>query len=106
MADACLALARRWLTVRWPSLQMFDCCSQLEHRPNPLHPAQAEEQDLSAFGEADVKTLSSHQLVEFLSLLLQEVKTLWASTFGHMTHLSVPPGSSSSDPREEDAGGV
>uniref|UniRef100_H3CCG6 Leukotriene A(4) hydrolase n=1 Tax=Tetraodon nigroviridis TaxID=99883 RepID=H3CCG6_TETNG len=46
MADACMALARRWRT--------------------------AEEQDLSTFTQADLKALSSHQLVEFLSLLLQE----------------------------------
>lgn len=46
MADACIALARRWMT--------------------------AEEPDLSGFSEADVKALSAHQLVEFLSLLLQE----------------------------------
>uniref|UniRef100_A0A4W6DD76 Leukotriene A-4 hydrolase n=1 Tax=Lates calcarifer TaxID=8187 RepID=A0A4W6DD76_LATCA len=33
----------------------------------------AKDQDLSSFKECDVKTLSSHQLIEFLSLLLQEV---------------------------------
>lgn len=37
---------------------------------------QAKDQDLSGFKQADVKTLSSHQLIEFLSLLLQEVKDL------------------------------
>lgn len=36
---------------------------------------QAEEQDLSTFAEADVKELSSHQVVEFLSVLLQEVRS-------------------------------
>ncbi|XP_067347214.1 leukotriene A-4 hydrolase isoform X2 [Channa argus] len=35
-------------------------------------PHQAKEQDLSSFKESDVKMLSSHQLTEFLSLLLQE----------------------------------
>lgn len=51
-------------------------------------PAQAEEQDLSSFTEADVKTLSSHQLVEFLSLLLQEVRTSPpGSRPGHLTAL-------------------
>lgn len=34
---------------------------------------QAEESDLDSFKESDVKVLSSHQLIEFLSLLLQEV---------------------------------
>uniref|UniRef100_A0A8C2WTH3 Leukotriene A-4 hydrolase n=1 Tax=Cyclopterus lumpus TaxID=8103 RepID=A0A8C2WTH3_CYCLU len=32
----------------------------------------AKDQDLSSFKESDVKMLSSHQLIEFLSLLLQE----------------------------------
>lgn len=34
---------------------------------------QAKESDLDSFKESDVKVLSSHQFVEFLSLLLQEV---------------------------------
>lgn len=34
---------------------------------------QAKESDLDSFKETDVKVLSSHQLIEFLSLLLQEV---------------------------------
>lgn len=34
---------------------------------------QAKESDLDSFKESDVKVLSSHQLIEFLSLLLQEV---------------------------------
>ncbi|XP_057709683.1 leukotriene A-4 hydrolase [Corythoichthys intestinalis] len=46
LADACVALCRRW--------------------------TEAKERDLSGFGAADVERLSSHQLVEFLSLLLQE----------------------------------
>ncbi|TNM91453.1 hypothetical protein fugu_019833 [Takifugu bimaculatus] len=46
MADTCIALAHRWTT--------------------------AKDQDLNTFTESDVKTLSSHQLIEFLSLLLQE----------------------------------
>ncbi|KAG7215114.1 hypothetical protein INR49_022762 [Caranx melampygus] len=46
LADACIALSQRWI--------------------------KAKDQDLSSFREADVKTLSSHQLIEFLSLLLQE----------------------------------
>ncbi|XP_028307424.1 leukotriene A-4 hydrolase [Gouania willdenowi] len=46
MADACIALSQRWI--------------------------RANDQDLSGFKESDVKTLSSHQLIEFLSLLLQE----------------------------------
>uniref|UniRef100_A0A6Q2Y1B1 Leukotriene A(4) hydrolase n=1 Tax=Esox lucius TaxID=8010 RepID=A0A6Q2Y1B1_ESOLU len=46
LADACIALCKRWL--------------------------KATEGDLGCFSEADVKTLSTHQLIEFLSLLLQE----------------------------------
>lgn len=46
MADACIALCQRWV--------------------------KAKEGDLSGFSGADLKTLSSHQLIEFLSLLLQE----------------------------------
>uniref|UniRef100_A0A669F6I1 Leukotriene A4 hydrolase n=1 Tax=Oreochromis niloticus TaxID=8128 RepID=A0A669F6I1_ORENI len=46
MADACNALSQRWL--------------------------QAKDQDLNSFKQSDVKTLSSHQVIEFLSLLLQE----------------------------------
>ncbi|XP_051911021.1 leukotriene A-4 hydrolase isoform X1 [Hippocampus zosterae] len=46
LADACIALCRRWI--------------------------QATERDLSGFGASDVAELSSHQLVEFLALLLQE----------------------------------
>lgn len=49
-------------------------------------PGQAKDQDLNTFTESDTKTLSSHQLIEFLSLLLQEVKTVFfVSTFGHLT---------------------
>ncbi|XP_054623454.1 leukotriene A-4 hydrolase isoform X2 [Dunckerocampus dactyliophorus] len=47
LADACAALSQRWI--------------------------QAKEQDLSAFTQADINALSSHQLIDFLSLLLQEV---------------------------------
>lgn len=39
-------------------------------------PVQAKDQDLNSFKRSDVKTLSSHQVIEFLSLLLQEVTTL------------------------------
>uniref|UniRef100_A0A3Q2QGI9 Leukotriene A4 hydrolase n=1 Tax=Fundulus heteroclitus TaxID=8078 RepID=A0A3Q2QGI9_FUNHE len=46
LADACIALSQRWL--------------------------KAKQQDLNGFSESEVKTLSSHQLIEFLSLLLQE----------------------------------
>ncbi|XP_071389344.1 leukotriene A-4 hydrolase isoform X3 [Centroberyx affinis] len=46
LADACIALCQRWVN--------------------------AKEGDLGGFKESDVKTLSSHQLIEFLSLLLQE----------------------------------
>ncbi|XP_077399426.1 leukotriene A-4 hydrolase [Vanacampus margaritifer] len=46
IADACIALCHRWV--------------------------QAKDQDLSGFSRSDVDKLSSHQLVEFLSLLLQE----------------------------------
>ncbi|XP_061768057.1 leukotriene A-4 hydrolase [Nerophis ophidion] len=46
LADACIALCQRWV--------------------------QAKEQDLNGFSESDVKKLSSHQLIEFFSLLLQE----------------------------------
>merc|ERR1711931_371895 len=46
LADACIALCQRWV--------------------------QAKEGDLGSFQKADVKTFSSHQLIEFLSLLLQE----------------------------------
>ncbi|TNN31186.1 Leukotriene A-4 hydrolase [Liparis tanakae] len=47
LADACIALSQRWI--------------------------KAGDQDLSRFQGSDLKTLSSHQLIEFLSLLLQEV---------------------------------
>uniref|UniRef100_A0A8C9Z9J2 Leukotriene A(4) hydrolase n=1 Tax=Sander lucioperca TaxID=283035 RepID=A0A8C9Z9J2_SANLU len=46
LADACIALSQRWI--------------------------KAKDGDLSSFKESDVKTLSSHQIIEFLSLLLQE----------------------------------
>ncbi|XP_077565883.1 leukotriene A-4 hydrolase [Stigmatopora nigra] len=46
LADACIALCRRWTA--------------------------AKEADLNGFGAADLEALSSHQIVEFLSLLLQE----------------------------------
>ncbi|XP_056281197.1 leukotriene A-4 hydrolase [Pseudoliparis swirei] len=46
LADACIALSQRWI--------------------------KAGDQDLSGFQGSDLKTLSSHQLIEFLSLLLQE----------------------------------
>ncbi|XP_068611239.1 dual specificity tyrosine-phosphorylation-regulated kinase 2 [Brachionichthys hirsutus] len=46
LADACIALSQRWI--------------------------KAKDQDLSSFRESDLKTLSSHQLIEFLSLLLHE----------------------------------
>ncbi|XP_077356437.1 leukotriene A-4 hydrolase [Festucalex cinctus] len=46
LADACIALCNRWV--------------------------QAKDQDLSGFSRLDVDKLSSHQLIEFLSLLLQE----------------------------------
>ncbi|XP_077450189.1 leukotriene A-4 hydrolase isoform X2 [Stigmatopora argus] len=46
LADACIALCRRW--------------------------TEAKEGDLRGFGAADLEALSSHQIVEFLSLLLQE----------------------------------
>uniref|UniRef100_A0A4W5NDF9 Leukotriene A-4 hydrolase n=1 Tax=Hucho hucho TaxID=62062 RepID=A0A4W5NDF9_9TELE len=46
MADACIALCKRWVKTK--------------------------EGDLGNFCEVDVKTLSTHQLIEFLSLLLQE----------------------------------
>ncbi|XP_014898855.1 leukotriene A-4 hydrolase [Poecilia latipinna] len=44
LADACIALTQRWIKAK----------------------------DLNVFSQSDVKTLSSHQLIEFLSLLLQE----------------------------------
>ncbi|KAL2076882.1 hypothetical protein ACEWY4_027529 [Coilia grayii] len=46
MADACIALCQKWV--------------------------KAKEEDLAGFSGADVKALSSHQVIEFLSLLLQE----------------------------------
>ncbi|KAM9705242.1 LOW QUALITY PROTEIN: leukotriene A-4 hydrolase-like [Menidia menidia] len=46
LADACIALTQKW--------------------------TQAKDQDLEGFKGADLKTLSSHQIIEFLSLLLQE----------------------------------
>uniref|UniRef100_A0A665V068 Leukotriene A-4 hydrolase n=1 Tax=Echeneis naucrates TaxID=173247 RepID=A0A665V068_ECHNA len=46
LADACIALSQRWI--------------------------KAKDQDLSSFQDHDVKVLSSHQLIEFLSLLLHE----------------------------------
>lgn len=50
-------------------------------------PVQAKDQDLNSFKQSDVKTLSSHQVIEFLSLLLQKVTTLHInslqSTSGH-----------------------
>lgn len=55
-------------------------------RPLSSAPLQAKDQDLNTFTESDVKILSSHQLIEFLSLLLQEVKDTSVSTFGHPTN--------------------
>ncbi|XP_061085836.1 leukotriene A-4 hydrolase [Conger conger] len=46
LADACIALCKRWV--------------------------QAKEAGLAGFTEADIKPLSSHQRIEFLALLLQE----------------------------------
>ncbi|XP_029522066.1 leukotriene A-4 hydrolase-like [Oncorhynchus nerka] len=46
MADACIALCKRWVKTK--------------------------KGDLGNFSEGDVKTLSTHQLIEFLSLLLQQ----------------------------------
>ncbi|XP_065121838.1 leukotriene A-4 hydrolase [Paramisgurnus dabryanus] len=46
MADTCTALSQRWV--------------------------KAKEEDLASFTEADVKKLNSHQLIEFMALLLQE----------------------------------
>ncbi|XP_077091079.1 leukotriene A-4 hydrolase [Siphateles boraxobius] len=46
MADACTALCQRWV--------------------------KAKEGDLTSFTEADLKQLNSHQLIEFVALLLQE----------------------------------
>nr|XP_057925209.1 leukotriene A-4 hydrolase [Doryrhamphus excisus] len=46
LADACLALSLRWI--------------------------RAKEEDLGSFSESDIKMFSSHQLIHFLSLLLQE----------------------------------
>uniref|UniRef100_A0A3B1JU70 Leukotriene A4 hydrolase n=1 Tax=Astyanax mexicanus TaxID=7994 RepID=A0A3B1JU70_ASTMX len=50
LADACNALAQRW--------------------------TKAKDADLSGFSEADIKQLSSHQLIEFLALLLLQVDPL------------------------------
>lgn len=46
MADACIALSQKW--------------------------TKATESDLDGFLESDIKALSSHQVIEFLSILLQE----------------------------------
>ncbi|XP_076861056.1 leukotriene A-4 hydrolase [Brachyhypopomus gauderio] len=46
LADACIALSQKWL--------------------------KAKDADLAGFSEADIKPLSSHQLIEFLALLLAE----------------------------------
>lgn len=46
LADACTALAQRWV--------------------------KAKDTELSGFGEADLKQFSSHQLIEFLAVLIQE----------------------------------
>uniref|UniRef100_A0A672YUH6 Leukotriene A(4) hydrolase n=1 Tax=Sphaeramia orbicularis TaxID=375764 RepID=A0A672YUH6_9TELE len=46
LANACIALCQRWI--------------------------KAKDQDLDGFKESDIKALSSHQVIEFLSLLLQE----------------------------------
>ncbi|KAK7896721.1 hypothetical protein WMY93_022046 [Mugilogobius chulae] len=46
LADACIVLSQKWV--------------------------KAKEQDLKDFKESDIANLSSHQLIEFLSLLLQE----------------------------------
>lgn len=43
-------------------------------------PVQAKDRDLNSFKQSDVKTLSSHQVIEFLSLLLQEVTALQLPT--------------------------
>uniref|UniRef100_A0A4W4F5C0 Leukotriene A-4 hydrolase n=1 Tax=Electrophorus electricus TaxID=8005 RepID=A0A4W4F5C0_ELEEL len=58
LADACIALAQRWL--------------------------KAKDADLVGFSEADIKQFSSHQLIEFLALLLVEVPTPRT----HQTHYS------------------
>uniref|UniRef100_A0A669B2P9 Leukotriene A-4 hydrolase n=1 Tax=Oreochromis niloticus TaxID=8128 RepID=A0A669B2P9_ORENI len=42
------------------------------HYASSSVPVQAKDQDLNSFKQSDVKTLSSHQVIEFLSLLLQE----------------------------------
>ncbi|XP_048867569.1 leukotriene A-4 hydrolase-like [Brienomyrus brachyistius] len=46
LADACIALCQRWTKVK--------------------------EKDLASFGPEDIQGFSSHQIIEFLSLLLQE----------------------------------
>lgn len=78
-----------------------------------VHPGQAKDQDLNTFTESDLKTLSSHQIVEFLSLLLQEVKVSESMSSScpclssdRPVDCFAPSGSSSFDSREEDAGGV
>ncbi|PWA22203.1 hypothetical protein CCH79_00017434 [Gambusia affinis] len=63
LADACITLTQRWIKTRPIEALDRDVC--------PLSP-QAKDQDLNVFSQSDVKTLSSHQLIEFLSLLLQE----------------------------------
>lgn len=113
LADACIALAQRWIKVSprnckdlfiWLFLWSKSIyCALLSN--------QAKDHDLDTFKEADMKMLSSHQIIEFLSLLLHEVN--------HLTSLTLPSfhftptdllfallGSSSSDSCEEDARGL
>lgn len=81
LADACIALSQRWSKVRpGPHPGLVSLFLMFRVKPPSSAHLQAKDQDLSSFKESDVKTLSSHQLIEFLSLLLQEVN--------HFTHTS------------------
>uniref|UniRef100_A0A3Q3GW40 Leukotriene A-4 hydrolase n=1 Tax=Labrus bergylta TaxID=56723 RepID=A0A3Q3GW40_9LABR len=60
-----------------PGMPPFSCCNDTLNNlcvsgTTPRWPTPAKDQDLSGFKQSDLKSLSSHQVVEFLSLLLQE----------------------------------
>lgn len=79
LADDCIALAQRWIKVGLSlSTSLPDCLPAAEKL---LLLLQAKESDLDSFKQSDVKVLSSHQLIEFLSLLLQEVNRLTGHWF-------------------------
>lgn len=71
LADACITLSQRWIKVR--QILYFFNVVYCWFAFGTFVFFKAKEQDLCSFKASDVKTLSSHQLIEFLTLLLQEV---------------------------------